>query len=735
MPVLSFDSLHKFLLLLFRLVLLHCFAIGSLGVSASTVDVPDLDPDAVVKQLEQLKGVERIPVLIDLGKFYNVRSDQQKGLPHLLEALELLENVEDTVAQCQVYYLLASAYLRLEDKFIALEYAEKARLLSSNLEDLVLRSECLRVRANVSLTLRQYQQALDYLNASLELARQAEQSQMEARVLNSIAICFWRMKDWDRSIRFLEEAIEQNIEDERFYYLYLNNLGVAYMEAGRYDEARANLDKTLEYQRSIESEYAITLTLSNLADLEQRMGNATLSLEYLDEVFDRANQNEYRYVLARSYRFKALSLVQLGQSDEAKYALMQSLENAQELNDPAELMDTYSALIDVCIQGDDYEAAFRFKTQKEEIEKALLTEELRSQSILFSIQYDNESQRREIALLNNQKELATLRAEQEALRALNSERDLLIAENETRMQQIQRNGLMAGLLVLFIVAGVFYMRYHEVRRFSKAVEAQKEEIHRSHESLQAANDRLLQLNKEKDSIVGVVAHDLKSPLMGQLGMAELIHESSDTLSKEEIREMSRTIISSAEQMNAIITNLLEISRIEEGVVAVHPVETDAASLMERIIGDFQFALREKSQHLSLDQGSAPANLVTDPMLLRQIVDNLISNAIKYSPIGSQVRVSLEATPNDRLRISVKDEGPGLSNEDRAKLFTKYARLSSRPTGGESSTGLGLSIVKRIAEMLEGEVGVETELGFGCCFWVELPLNAHRSESIDGPTPA
>ena len=110
------------------------------------------------------------------------------------------------------------------------------------------------------------------------------------------------------------------------------------------------------------------------------------------------------------------------------------------------------------------------------------------------------------------------------------------------------------------------------------------------------------------------------------------------------------------------------------------------------------------------------------MALSQVLDNLVSNAVKYSPPNKNIWVDIQET-TENVRIAIRDEGPGLSDDDKSKLFGKFARLSAQPTGGEHSTGLGLSIVKKMIEAMNGKVWCESELGHGATFFVEISRTA------------
>jgi signal transduction histidine kinase len=126
----------------------------------------------------------------------------------------------------------------------------------------------------------------------------------------------------------------------------------------------------------------------------------------------------------------------------------------------------------------------------------------------------------------------------------------------------------------------------------------------------------------------------------------------------------------------------------------------------------------KQQTIHLQTEPTPATAILDPGVILQILENLVSNAVKYSPPGKEIFVRLKKLPNG-VRVEVQDQGPGLSSEDQKKLFGKFARLSAKPTGGEHSTGLGLSIVKKMVEAMNGKVWCESEFGQGATFIVEF----------------
>jgi signal transduction histidine kinase len=146
---------------------------------------------------------------------------------------------------------------------------------------------------------------------------------------------------------------------------------------------------------------------------------------------------------------------------------------------------------------------------------------------------------------------------------------------------------------------------------------------------------------------------------------------------------------------------------------------EITSVVADVVNDYRNRAEEKGIRLHFDVPFQSMQAFGDALAMTQVLDNIISNAVKYSPSGRNVWIRL-LERQTAMRVEVQDEGPGLSEEDKKRLFGKFVRLSAQPTGNEHSTGLGLSIVKRMVEAMNGEVWCESELGVGATFIVEIP---------------
>lgn len=241
-----------------------------------------------------------------------------------------------------------------------------------------------------------------------------------------------------------------------------------------------------------------------------------------------------------------------------------------------------------------------------------------------------------------------------------------------------------------------------------------------HEALELTNRRLKQLNDERSAFLQIAAHDLKNPTAAIISYADLLRERWSAWDEEKKLRRIGNIRSMAQLIFDIIRNLLDIDAIESGHYVLRPGRINAAAAIRSVCDDYRERCEAKDLHLDLALSEENVILRIDRTALHQILDNLISNAIKYSPHGRHIYVSLEQESGHAL-IQIRDEGPGISDEDQARLFRKFTRLSARPTGGEHSTGLGLSIVKYMAEASGGQVGCISRLGEGTTFFVSLPL--------------
>ena len=233
-------------------------------------------------------------------------------------------------------------------------------------------------------------------------------------------------------------------------------------------------------------------------------------------------------------------------------------------------------------------------------------------------------------------------------------------------------------------------------------------------------ERLVELNEVKNKFLGIAAHDLRSPLALVKNYLELLQNPDYFQDEQQRTHIFHRVDVVVTRMFNLINDLLDISAIESGNLQISPAPVDFGVLLPETIEHHAMIAQAKEISVRGELGELPT-LHVDGRRIQQVLDNLITNAAKFSPRGTTVTVQAAVGPT-HLRIAVRDQGKGIPKEEQSKLFKEFGRTSVKPTDGEKSTGLGLAIVKKIVEIHGGVVGVESEVGKGSTFFFSLPMS-------------
>jgi len=293
--------------------------------------------------------------------------------------------------------------------------------------------------------------------------------------------------------------------------------------------------------------------------------------------------------------------------------------------------------------------------------------------------------------------------------------------------------VLAGL-VLAIVVGLFYWRNEHLERtrerLKRQVAERTEEVERQKHQLMVYNRELLRTNEqlrqaveEKSKLLGVAAHDLKNPLFGIRALSEIVLENEEVGAR--LSRKLTLIRASADEAMALIDDLLSSAAAQTRVDA-EPVEVGA--LAQWVVHSFEPHAERKEQVLHCSVADAACVVNGDKQKLREAIANLVSNALKYSPHGAAVHVSVYEEAGS-VTVEVADAGPGLSESDQKRMFAAFQRLTPTPTGGESSSGLGLYIVKQVVDLHDGDIEVDSTPGAGSTFRIAFPAAEGDAASV------
>jgi PAS domain S-box-containing protein len=246
------------------------------------------------------------------------------------------------------------------------------------------------------------------------------------------------------------------------------------------------------------------------------------------------------------------------------------------------------------------------------------------------------------------------------------------------------------------------------------------------DELKKANDELKQASQAKDDFLASMSHELRTPLNSILGQTEALLDQIYGPCNKEQENAIRHIIQSGKHLLALISDILDISKIRAGGMKLNRSMVDVENICSEIIKTLKPEIKRKKLSFSMSLDGQVQCLETDERLFRQILLNLLGNAIKFTEEGKEIGLEVKAYPDDnRLRLSVWDKGIGIKPEDVNKLFKSFVQLDSSLAKNYQGTGLGLSIVKSIMELHNGQVSVESQIGQGSIFHLDFPWNINQ----------
>ena len=297
--------------------------------------------------------------------------------------------------------------------------------------------------------------------------------------------------------------------------------------------------------------------------------------------------------------------------------------------------------------------------------------------------------------------------------------------NEARLEAILLNsGVFVVFVVLFMGLIIFFRNRTQNSQFKKqndTMRSQAREIAKSNTEFMKLKTHTDEIEHEKNSIISIMSNDLKKPFNRIISLVDLMRlEGTENLNQNQVEylgKMSQVV----QDGLIIIQNLLDSKVIEDYKKEIQIERLNIITTIQQAIKRHKGYAQTKNINIEFIPSKTKIEYRTDEFFLTRITENLISNAIKFSPEGKKIYVKLRDN-EENVRLEVKDEGLGICVEDQAKLFIKHQSFKNRATAGESSSGLGLSVVKSLVDELNGKIWCESTEGKGATFILELPKN-------------
>ncbi|HLF36290.1 MAG TPA: tetratricopeptide repeat protein [Cyclobacteriaceae bacterium] len=545
----------------------------------------------------------------------------------------------------------------------------------------------------------EYVRAIDYFLNSLELFESIGDTIFVPRVMNNIGVIYHEIGNFEKASEYYSRClvVYKRIGDRHAIAVITNNLGSVYEDMGKLDSALYFHNESLAIAVNNKFREREADSNLNVGSIYVRQGDYNKAISYLLKAFRLDLETENSSGIIETYALLGEAYLGLNRPRDAYLYLEKGLELSLEKGTKKLTSRLYNDIGTYYYLLENYKEAYEYKLRHVQLSDSIVNTEIRTQIADMQLQYENNRKEQAISLLTE----------------INALKD-----SQIRSQKERSNFLLIIVLFLVMISGLLLIYYRIYSRANNLLGAKNRKISEQNHELEQQSRKLQELSIEKDNMISIVAHDLKSPLSKILGISGLLrHTGNISGEQKEYFTLMDKVISEA---NSLIGRILDLNKLESGEFGLKISRVNLRSVMEDVAEAFDKASLDKNikiNHSIVED----VECYTDRDMVYSILDNLLSNAIKFSEKDKSIFLGCRKNGSSAI-LSVKDEGPGINHDDKPRLFRKYSRLSATPTGGESSTGLGLAIVKLAVEKLKGEIEVRSESKKGSEFIVRLPMN-------------
>ena len=603
----------------------------------------------------------------------------------------LIENTVDS-SLVDIYNEISWDYRNI-DIDSSIHYADRALKLSRELNYLNGINHSLNYLGIAYRNRSNYSKALELFFEALKSSEYSKDLEEISYTLINIGNIYIFQTNYNGAIDYFQRALENAImikNDNIIAYCY-HNLGRSFVGLEHYNRAEEYYKKALEIRTRMNDLEGIVISNVDIAELYIKQNFPDKALKLLKdnlvhvELLNHANTLSLSYIhMARAYLIKR-------DLSQAKKYIRKSMElnNAHGLRiNEFQALQLFSEILE---KSQDYNQALSyFKLY------------VAAKDSIF-----NEGNTRKIESLHALYQTEKAEVETKYLREQTHLNEVIIKRQKT----IIALAVIACLLFLS-VAMVAFWSSNERKKLNAQIEDQKEQAYRH-------NTNLIDINNEKNNLIRILSHDLRAPINNIKGLAE-IHQREHMEFGTEENKMLNLIKSESDRILSMISKILNVEALNVESKRDEKEKVDVVKVLDETIASFSTTAKTKQIEVIGNYKKAPAIILGDKVHLHQVLENLVSNALKFSQSQTTITLGLEVV-GKAVQIFVKDQGPGLTEDDKKKMFKKFQTLSAKPTANEVSTGLGLSIVKKYVEQMKGKIWYESEFGKGTKFIVQFVL--------------
>ncbi len=652
-------------------------------------------PDSLLNNIKNPIIENKIDAYKELATYY-VRSNIQKSIAIAEEALQIAEEYKYRKGEADILYVLGICYHAQSNYKDAFNNFEKALQIFTEVKYNVGIGETLNRLALIYNVKGDYAKSLDYSLQAIRILEKEDDKKALGRSYNYLGIAYYIAKDIEKAEEISLQALEfcKTIDDNLILAISHEHLAIIYIKKKDYEKAIFHVDETIELRSASNDSLGLAGSYENMALIYRLQKDYKSAINYYQKSYYLKEKLNSKRGFASTLAGIGVTYNKMGNYEKSIEYLKRSIDVRKELGDMRGMASSLELIADTYETINDYKK---------------------------SLYYYKLSQSYNDSLLNEQKnkEIATL---QEEFQNEKKESEILFLQKENTIQRQLQDSLIIIVILLFVVAISIFIGYRSKRKVNLILEKRNEEVTKQKDEFQKLNEQLKELDLTKNKLFSVIAHDLKSPFQGLLGLSQIIIEDYDDLTEEEIKKYAELMQDSASNIYRLLENLLEWAKLQRDLVEFNLEKVNLYQIVFDILQIQNMNAISKKIRLvnNIDQS---VWIEADKNMIKTILRNLISNAIKFTPENGEVELTSNQQ-NNFTKICVKDSGIGIPNELLEKLFVLGEKTSRQGTNGETSTGLGLILCKDYVEKHHGKIEIDSNINSGTKFCISIPITTN-----------
>ncbi|MFH0734710.1 MAG: tetratricopeptide repeat-containing sensor histidine kinase, partial [bacterium] len=645
--------------------------------------------DSQINSLPKEEKIDSILIVVGLSSY----DLPYIGLKWGKEGLNIIGN-NKKYNNKKAYLLngVGKIYNQLDEYKIAAGYYAKAlSLMETNSDKFGMAIVYYNIAYN-AISLRDFQISGDYFLKSLSLAIESKNLKAQADAYSSIGILNYILGNLDKAIIKAKKGLEisQKINYKEGIALAHEHLGLTYLSIPDYPKTKYHLAKALETQLITGDKFGIAEAAESFSVYYIYLNENQNALALLNQALAITKKNNLKNNIASIYTNMGTLYENLNDFRTALKYFLSSVATLKQLQDYRGLYYTYRRMSFTYEKMGDYKKAL---------------ESYR----LFKDTYDS----------------VYTKIKAQTMEGLESKVDAAKKSYEIKKLEVENNlnsrtsiFLLVSLILAVLVTIISLILFVQKRKTNFILSNINKEMENNQKNLQDLNIELNEVSGQKDKFINILAHDLRSPFFGILGISTILADDCNKMEKTEIKNYLFILNGSLRNIFELLENLLNWSRFNSGKLNFNPIEVNTIDVFEKILELFKFNFQEKS--ITLEYNNCHnCKILVDLNMFETILRNLISNAIKYSKINGKISINLVRNTNGFVQIEIIDNGIGIDQDSLEKILKNHS-ISTRGTKDERGTGLGLELCKEFIEINGGHISINSVVNKGTTVLLTIP---------------